>query len=85
MNRIIAAIADRLSLAPKSVEAVVKLLGEGATVPFISRYRKEATGALDEVAVRNIETVLAQQQVLEERRIFVTQTLCCRPDSRAAF
>ena len=75
MNRIIAAIADRLSLAPKSVEAVVKLLGEGATVPFISRYRKEATGALDEVAVRNIETVLAQQQVLEERRIFVTQTI----------
>lgn len=75
MDRIISAIASQLSLPAKSVEAVVKLLGEGATVPFISRYRKEATGALDEVAVRKIETSLAQQQALEERRKFVIETI----------
>lgn len=75
MDRIISAIASQLSIAPERVEAVVKLLGDGATVPFISRYRKEATGALDEVAVRKIETELARQQALEERRQTVIQTI----------
>lgn len=41
-------IAQRLNLRDKQVEATLKLLDEGATIPFISRYRKEATGALDE-------------------------------------
>ncbi len=53
----------------------MKLLGDGATVPFISRYRKEATGALDEVAVRKIETELARQQALEERRQTMIQAI----------
>lgn len=75
MDRIISAIASQLSIAPERVEAVVKLLGDGATVPFISRYRKEATGALDEVAVRKIETELARQRALEERRQTVIQTI----------
>lgn len=75
MERIISAVASQLSIEQHRVEAVAKLLGEGATVPFISRYRKEATGSLDEVAVRKIETALAQQQALEERRQFVTQTI----------
>lgn len=75
MDRIISAIASQLSIAPERVEAVVKLLGDGATVPFISRYRKEATGALDEVAVRKIETELARQQALEERRQTVIQSI----------
>lgn len=75
MDRIIPAIASQLSIAPERVEAVVKLLGDGATVPFISRYRKEATGALDEVAVRKIETELARQQALEERRQTVIQSI----------
>ena len=43
-------IADELSISKKSVAATLKLLDEGCTIPFISRYRKEATGALDEVA-----------------------------------
>jgi protein Tex len=48
-------IAAELKLAPQSVAAVTRLLSEGATVPFIARYRKEATQGLDEVAIRAIE------------------------------
>ena len=44
-------IAQRLNLREKQVEQTIALLDEGATIPFISRYRKEATGGLDEVAV----------------------------------
>lgn len=62
MDRIISAIASQLSIAPERVEAVVKLLGDGATVPFISRYRKEATGALDEVAVRKSKLSLQDSE-----------------------
>ena len=50
------------------VSAVVKLLAEGATVPFIARYRKEATGGLDEVQIRAIEERRAYLIELEERR-----------------
>lgn len=48
------AIAQKLGLPPKGVEAALRLLDDGATVPFISRYRKEQTGSLDEVAIREI-------------------------------
>lgn len=47
-------VARELKLPPRSVGAVVKLLEEGATVPFIARYRKEATAGLDEVAIRSV-------------------------------
>jgi uncharacterized protein len=62
------ALAEELSLAVSSVGSVVKLLGEGATVPFIARYRKEATGGLDEVQIRAIEERRAYLIELEERR-----------------
>ena len=48
-------ISRELNLPVAGVRAVVKLLEEGSTVPFIARYRKEATGSLDEVQIRNIE------------------------------
>ncbi len=51
----VAEIAAELSLPVASVAAVVRLLSEGSTVPFIARYRKEATSGLDEVAIRNVE------------------------------
>ena len=60
MEQTAKAIARRLGLPEKGVAATIELLDEGATVPFISRYRKERTGSLDEVAVRSIETALAQ-------------------------
>ena len=64
-------IAQRLNLRDKQVEATLKLLDEGATIPFISRYRKEATGALDEVQVAAVlqETVQAQLQHLQQETI----------------
>jgi len=62
------AIAEELSLPVASVAAVVKLLAEGGTVPFIARYRKEATGDLDEVQIRAIEERRTYLVELEERR-----------------
>ena len=56
MQNIYKDVAARLDLPEKSVEAVALLLDDGATVPFISRYRKEKTGSLDEVAIRAIES-----------------------------
>lgn len=47
-SEFVSIIAEELSIPRKSVNATVKLLEDGATIPFISRYRKEATGALDE-------------------------------------
>lgn len=75
MNTESAAIARRLKLAPAGVDAVIGLLDEGATVPFISRYRKERTGALDEVAVRDIELALAQLRALEKRKAAIAESI----------
>ncbi|WP_437283151.1 Tex family protein [Sorangium sp. So ce375] len=64
-------LAEELSLPRQGVSAVAKLLAEGATVPFIARYRKEATGGLDEVQIRAIEERRAYLIELEERRATV--------------
>ncbi len=61
-------LADELSLPRPGVSATVKLLAEGATVPFIARYRKEATGGLDEVQIRAIEERRTYVLELDERR-----------------
>ncbi|RYE94721.1 MAG: RNA-binding transcriptional accessory protein, partial [Myxococcales bacterium] len=62
------ALAEELNLPRPSVAAVVKLLAEGATVPFIARYRKEVTGGLDEVQIRAIEERRGYLLELEDRR-----------------
>lgn len=69
------AVADATGLPIKGVEAVIALLDDGATVPFISRYRKERTGSLDEVAVRDIEVALARRRELEKRRDSIIASL----------
>ncbi len=61
-------IAKELSVKPEQVIAAVQLLDEGATVPFISRYRKEVTGALDDTQLRTLEERLGYLRELEERR-----------------
>ncbi|MES2365529.1 MAG: Tex family protein [Pseudomonadota bacterium] len=61
-------IATELSARPNQVAAAIALLDEGATVPFISRYRKEATGGLDDTQMRNLEQRLGYLRELEERR-----------------
>jgi len=61
-------IATELGVRPAQVTAAVELLDEGATVPFISRYRKEVTGALDDTQLRNLEERLRYLRELEDRR-----------------
>ena len=68
-------IAGELKLTLHSVVATAQLLAEGATVPFIARYRKEITGSLDEVAITNIRDRLAQLLELEARRSAICKSL----------
>lgn len=75
MKDICEAVAGRLGLPLAGVKATVELLDGGATVPFISRYRKEMTGSLDEVAVRDIESTLASVRQLYERIAFVRDAI----------
>lgn len=75
MKDIFAEVARRLNLSATAVKAVAELLDDGATVPFISRYRKERTGALDEVAIRDIESALKAVRELESRKEFVRDAI----------
>lgn len=68
-------IAQRLNLREKQVEQTIALLDESATIPFISRYRKEATGGLDEVAVAAVAEQHRQLDELEHRKAFVLETI----------
>ncbi len=65
---VIQRIAEELSVNPKQVSAAVGLLDEGATVPFISRYRKEVTGGLDDTQLRLLEERLVYLRELNDRR-----------------
>lgn len=68
-------VAGRVNLPEFGVRAVIELLDDGATVPFISRYRKDRTGALTEVDVRAIESALAAVRALEDRKDFVRKAI----------
>ena len=70
-QRIISRLATELSVRPEQVSATVALLDEGATVPFIARYRKEVTGALDDTQLRQLDERLRYLRELEERRVAV--------------
>ncbi len=74
-NTHIAKIAEELRLTAKYVLATAALLEEGATVPFIARYRKEATGSLDEIAVTTIRDRLDQLGELDKRREAILKSL----------
>ena len=74
MNHI-AAIAEELTLKPTGVKACVELLKQDATIPFIARYRKEATGSLDEVAITAIRDRLNQLEELDARRAAIIKSL----------
>ena len=65
---LIAKLAEELKLKKTDVEAAVKLIDEGNTIPFIARYRKEATGGMDDVALRALEERLSYLRNLEERK-----------------
>ena len=68
-------ISRELNLAPDNVSSVVKLLEEGATLPFIARYRKERTGSMDEVAIGLIRDRMDQLKALDERKTAILKSL----------
>jgi uncharacterized protein len=68
-------IADELGVGVGQVAAAAELMGEGATVPFIARYRKEKTGGLDDTQLRTLETRLSYLRELEERRATVLRSI----------
>ena len=68
-------VAGRLSLRIKDVEAVLELLAEGATIPFIARYRKDRTGALDEVQIQHIQDEAKLIKEFTERKAFIEKTI----------
>ncbi|HEX7116158.1 MAG TPA: Tex family protein [Steroidobacter sp.] len=70
-----ARIAAELSVKPEQVLAAITLLDEGATVPFIARYRKEATGGLDDTQLRTLEERLGYLRELEDRRVAILSSI----------
>ncbi len=68
-------IAQELGISPKQVAAVVALVDEGNTIPFIARYRKEATGGLDDVTLRELDERLAYLRALEARKADVLRAI----------
>ena len=74
-SRIAQRIAEELGVRPQQVAAAVQLLDEGATVPFISRYRKEVTDNLDDTQLRNLEERLNYLRELEDRRAVILASI----------
>ena len=68
-------ISNTLSISKKQISATVELLEEGATIPFISRYRKEVTGSLDEMQVADIQTELKRLNELIKRREYILKSI----------
>jgi len=75
LNKILLQIAAELKARPAQVQAAIDLLDGGATVPFIARYRKEATEGLDDIQLRELEVRLAYLRELEERRAAVLKSI----------
>jgi len=75
MQHIIRQLAAEIQITEVQTHAAVELLDGGATVPFIARYRKEATGGLDDVQLRELETRLAYLRELADRRIAVLKAI----------
>lgn len=75
MKSIAQRIADELEVKEQQVVAATALLDEGATVPFISRYRKEATGGLDDIQLRNLAERLDYLREMEERRSSILKSI----------
>jgi protein Tex len=75
METTVRRIAGELGVQEEQIEIVLRLMGEGATVPFLARYRKEATGGLDLARLRTVEERLHQVRELDERRAFVLKAI----------
>jgi len=75
MSAFVQPIAQKLNIKLQSVEAVLAMLAEGATIPFIARYRKDKTGALDEVQIQQIQDELKFLKEFTERKSFIEKTI----------
>ncbi len=75
MDKIVLQIAAELKVRPAQVQTAVELLDGGATVPFIARYRKEATDGLDDIQLRELEARLGYLRELEDRRAAVLKSI----------
>jgi len=75
MQSFIIPIATKYKLKPQSVEAVLNLLAEGATIPFIARYRKDKTGAMDEVQIQQVQDEARFLKEFTERKAFIEKTI----------
>ncbi len=74
-ENIISAVSSALSITSGAVKATLALLEDGATIPFIARYRKEATGSLDEVAIENISRKAEEFKALYKRKEYVLEVI----------
>ena len=68
-------VSGKLGIRLQSVEAVLQLLGEGSTIPFIARYRKDMTGNMDEVQIQQIQDEAKFQKEFSERKTFIEKTI----------
>ena len=75
MQTIISQIAAEIRVTQQQVQAAVDLLDGGATVPFIARYRKEATGGLDDIQLRELEYRLGYLRELQDRRAAILKAI----------
>lgn len=74
-NEYAAIISREMNLGPRQASSIIRLFNDGATIPFMARYRKEATGGLDERALRNIQLRLISLQELDKRKAYMTATI----------
>jgi uncharacterized protein len=75
MQKILGQLAAEIKIRPEQVQATAQLLDGGATVPFIARYRKEATGGLDDIQLRELEYRLGYLRELEDRRTVILKSI----------
>ena len=75
MEAYIDRIANEVKIAARQVKSTIELLNEGATIPFVARYRKEATGSLDEVQIATIRDTLEKLKELEKRRAAILKSI----------
>ncbi len=75
MFEVVAQIAAEIKVRPAQVQAAVDLIDGGATVPFIARYRKEATGGLDDIQLRELEARLSYLRELNDRREAILRSI----------
>ena len=78
MEKILSFVAGSTGISLKQTSATIRLLDDGATIPFISRYRKEATGGLDETQIQAIATAYEKAQELEKRKKHITETIAAQ-------